>query len=47
MGAVVGTFGGAELRGRLSRAIGNDLPIALLEDAVAIGCALLIVSQFA
>ena len=46
-GAVVGTLAGAELRGRLSRAIGNDLPIALLEDAVAIGGALLIVSRFA
>ena len=33
--------------GRLSRAVGNDLPIALLEDGVAIGGALLIVSRFA
>ena len=47
IGAIVGTLGGAELRGRLTRAVGNDLPIALLEDAVAIGCSLLIVSQFA
>lgn len=45
VGAIVGTLGGAELRGRLSRAIGKDFPIALLEDIVAIGGALLIVSQ--
>jgi len=43
----VGTLAGAELRGRLSRVIGNDLPVALLEDVVAIGGALLIVSRFA
>jgi uncharacterized membrane protein len=36
-GAVVGTLGGAEFRGRLVKAIGGkDLPIALLEDAIAI-----------
>jgi uncharacterized membrane protein len=46
-GAIVGTLGGAELRGRLARTVGNDLPIALLEDAIAIGCALLIVSRSA
>ena len=47
IGAIVGTLAGAELRGRLSRVIGNDLPVALLEDVVAIGGALLIVSRFA
>ena len=47
VGAIVGTLAGAELRGRLSRAVGKDLPIALLEDGVAIGGALLIVSRFA
>ena len=46
VGAIVGTLAGAELRGRLSRAVGKDLPIALLEDLVAIGGALLIVLQF-
>ena len=46
VGAIVGTLAGAELRGRLSQAVGKDLPIALLEDLVAIGGALLIVSQF-
>jgi uncharacterized membrane protein len=44
LGAVVGTLGGAELRSRLVKAIGGkDLPIALLEDAVAIIGAYLIV----
>jgi uncharacterized membrane protein len=44
-GAVAGTLGGFELRSRLVSAFaGNDLPVALLEDAVAIGSALWIVS---
>jgi uncharacterized membrane protein len=46
LGAVAGTLGGYEFRSRLVRAIGgNDLPIALLEDAIAIGGALIIVSR--
>jgi uncharacterized membrane protein len=46
IGAVAGTLGGAELRGRLAAAIGGkDLPIALLEDAIAIVGGLLIVSH--
>lgn len=36
LGAVVGTFGGYELRSRLARAFGRDLPAALIEDVVAI-----------
>lgn len=45
IGAVLGTLGGSELRGRLTRAnAGKDLPVALLEDAIAIGGAILIVS---
>lgn len=36
IGAVAGTLGGYELRGRLARAIGRDLPAALIEDAIAI-----------
>jgi len=44
VGAVVGTLGGYEFRTRLVKAIGgNDLPIALLEDAIAIVGALAIV----
>ena len=47
LGVVVGTLGGYEFRSRLVRAIGgNDLPIALLEDLIAIGGAILIVAQF-
>ena len=47
IGAAVGTLGGYEFRVRLVRAIGGkDLPIALLEDAIAIGGAFLIVSRF-
>ncbi|HLK65332.1 MAG TPA: DUF4126 family protein [Bryobacteraceae bacterium] len=45
-GAVAGTLGGYEFRSRLVRATGgNDLRIALLEDALAIGGALLIVTR--
>ena len=47
IGAVAGTLGGYEFRSRLVRATGGkDLPIALLEDVVAIGGAILIVSRF-
>jgi uncharacterized membrane protein len=45
VGAIAGTFGGYEFRVRLARAAGRDLPIALLEDAIAIGGGLLIVSR--
>jgi uncharacterized membrane protein len=44
----VGTLGGYEARVRLARAFGGkDLPIALLEDLVAIVFGFLIVSQAA
>jgi uncharacterized membrane protein len=47
IGAVAGTLGGYEFRTRLVAATGGrDLPIALLEDAVAIGGAILIVTSF-
>ena len=47
IGAVAGTLGGYELRVRLVKATGGkDLPIALLEDAIAIGGGFLIVSRF-
>lgn len=46
VGAVVGTLGGAEFRSRLVSATGgNDLPIALVEDAIAIAAAFLIVTH--
>jgi uncharacterized membrane protein len=44
-GAVAGTLGGYEARVRLARAAGKDLPIALLEDAIAIGGAFFLVSR--
>ena len=41
-GAVVGTLGGRKARGALAASFGSDRPAALLEDAVAIGGALLV-----
>jgi uncharacterized membrane protein len=47
LGGVAGTLGGYEFRARLVKATGGkDLPIALLEDAIAICGAVLIVLQF-
>lgn len=43
VGAVIGTLGGAAVRSRLAIALGRDLPAALVEDAVAIGGAILVV----
>ena len=45
VGAVIGTYAGAALRAALARMFGRDMPAALIEDAVAIGGAFLIVSQ--
>jgi uncharacterized membrane protein len=46
VGAVSGTLGGYEFRSRLVRGIGGkDLPIALLEDAIAICLAFWVVSR--
>jgi uncharacterized membrane protein len=42
-GAVIGTLGGRAARSALARKFGNDRPAALLEDAVAIAAALLVV----
>jgi uncharacterized membrane protein len=43
IGAVLGTYGGHEFRRRLAISFGRDLPAALVEDAVAIVGALLVV----
>ncbi|OKH32921.1 DUF4126 domain-containing protein [[Phormidium ambiguum] IAM M-71] len=43
VGAVIGTLGGAAVRSQLATAFGRDLPAALLEDAAAIGGAILVV----
>lgn len=46
IGAVAGTLGGYEFRSRLVKATGGkDLPIALLEDVIAICAAFWIVSR--
>lgn len=43
VGAVLGTLGGAAARAKLAQGFGRDRPAALIEDAVAIGGAFLIV----
>lgn len=42
-GAVIGTLGGHAVRARLAAAFGSDRPAALVEDAVAVGGAMLAV----
>jgi len=42
VGAIIGTLGGRAFRARLAKAFGSDRPAAFIEDAVAIGAALLI-----
>jgi uncharacterized membrane protein len=44
VGAVIGTLGGAAVRGRLTASFGQDRPAALIEDAIAIGGAFLIMA---
>lgn len=44
-GAVVGTFGGAAVRGKMAAAFGSDRPAALIEDAAAILVSALVVLQ--
>ena len=46
IGAAAGTYGGAALRGRLAAMFGKDLPAALIEDAVAIVLAFVLVARF-
>lgn len=41
-GAIIGSLGGRAFRARLAAAFGSDRPAAFIEDAVAIGGALLI-----
>jgi uncharacterized membrane protein len=45
LGAVSGTLGGAAARGKLASAFRRDPPAAILEDAVAIVSAILIVAS--
>lgn len=44
VGAIIGTLGGSAARGWLARLFGQDRPAALIEDAVAIAGALLIIT---
>jgi uncharacterized membrane protein len=44
LGAVIGAVGGYAFRARLAAAFGRDRPAALIEDAIAIGGAFLIVA---
>jgi uncharacterized membrane protein len=43
VGAIIGTLGGSAARARIAAAFGKDRPAALIEDAVAIAGAALIV----
>jgi uncharacterized membrane protein len=45
IGAVAGTLGGAAIRSKLAGIFGKDLPAALLEDAVAIILAVVVVTR--
>jgi uncharacterized membrane protein len=46
LGAIAGALGGYEFRVRLAKAIGgHDLPVALLEDAIAICAAYLVIAR--
>ena len=47
IGAVIGTLGGAAARSALAKIFGKDLPAAVLEDAVAIIGAILILKASA
>jgi uncharacterized membrane protein len=47
LGAIIGTLGGAEFRRRLAASFRRDRPAALIEDAIAIGGAVLIVAVLA
>ena len=44
LGAVIGTLGGAAVRGKLAAAFGKDLPAAVTEDVIAVVGAFLIVA---
>ncbi len=44
-GAIAGTLGGYEARVRLAKIVGKDLPVALLEDVLAISGALFLVTR--
>ena len=43
IGAVIGTYGGAEIRAQMAKAFGRDTPAAFIEDAGAIILGLIVV----
>ena len=43
IGAVVGTYGGAEIRSQMAKAFGRDQPAAFIEDACAIILGLIVI----
>lgn len=43
VGAAIGAVGGHAVRARLAKALGRDLPAALIEDAIAVAVALVVV----
>lgn len=45
IGAAIGTYGGAAVRGKLAASFGKDPPAAVIEDAVAIVAAYLIIAS--
>lgn len=45
IGAILGTVGGARLRGLLAATFGSDRPAALVEDALAIGLCVIVVAS--
>lgn len=47
VGAVIGTYAGAEIRAKLAKVFGRDPPAALMEDAIAILLALWVVAAVA
>ena len=47
VGAGLGTIGGAQLRAMGAKALGRDLPAALMEDTVAVLAAILLVRSLA
>lgn len=47
VGAVIGTYGGAELRAKLAASFGKDPPAAIIEDAIALVGAYLIIASLA
>jgi uncharacterized membrane protein len=47
LGGVIGCFGGYQIRSRLVKALGvRDIVVALIEDLVAVGGSLIVVSRF-